>query len=47
VVAWVIASLYYGAFLSPAELIIQLVVTVLFFPPFAALFSRVQGRLSS
>lgn len=46
VVAWAVGSLYFTRFLSPAPIMTQLVITIIFYPPFATFFGWVQGRLS-
>jgi rod shape-determining protein MreD len=46
-VAWGAASLFYGTFIAVKPIIWHLVATVLLFPPFAALFGRIERRILS
>lgn len=46
VFAWAVGSVYFTRVLSPAPIVTQLMVTIIFYPPFAAFFGWVQDRLS-
>jgi rod shape-determining protein MreD len=42
---WALASLYFGQFLSPASVLVQMAATVALFPLFAKLFEQLLHRL--